>query len=54
MQFAANLKQSFNHCETQDTLMTLGILPTFPNTGYGYIEYDKLDSRLIKKVVQFR
>ena len=34
--------------------MTLGILPTFPNTGYGYIEYDKLDSRLIKKVVQFR
>ncbi len=54
MQFAANLKQSFYHCETQDTLMTLGILPTFPNTGYGYIEYDKLDSRLIKKVVQFR
>lgn len=54
MQFAANLKQSFNYCETQDTLMTLGILPTFPNTGYGYIEYDKLDSRLIKKVVQFR
>ncbi|NHM01070.1 mannose-1-phosphate guanylyltransferase [Flavobacterium difficile] len=54
MQFAANLKQSFNYCETQDTLMTLGILPTFPNTGYGYIEYDKLDSRLIKKVAQFR
>lgn len=54
MQFAANLKQSFNYCEAQDTLMTLGILPTFPNTGYGYIEYDKLDSRLIKKVVQFR
>jgi mannose-1-phosphate guanylyltransferase len=54
MQFAANLKQSFNYCETQDTLMTLGILPTFPNTGYGYIEYDKLDSRLIKTVVQFR
>lgn len=54
MQFAANLKQSFNYCETQDSLMTLGILPTFPNTGYGYIEYDKLDSRLIKKVVQFR
>jgi mannose-1-phosphate guanylyltransferase len=54
MQFAANLKQSFYHCENQDTLMTLGILPTFPNTGYGYIEYDKLDSQLIKKVVQFR
>jgi mannose-1-phosphate guanylyltransferase len=34
--------------------MTLGILPTFPNTGYGYIEFNKLDSRPIKKVVQFR
>ena len=34
--------------------MTLGIKPTFPNTGFGYIEYDKLDSRSIKKVIQFR
>ena len=32
----------------------MGILPTFPNTGYGYIEYDKLDVRPIKQVVQFR
>jgi mannose-1-phosphate guanylyltransferase len=34
--------------------MTLGILPTFANTGYGYIEFDKLDSRPVKKVKQFR
>jgi mannose-1-phosphate guanylyltransferase len=54
VQFIANLQLSFDLCEREDTLMTLGILPTFPNTGYGYIEYDKLDSRPIKKVVQFR
>ncbi len=54
MQFVSNIQRSFDFCETQDNLMTLGILPTFPNTGYGYIEYDKLDSRPVKKVVQFR
>ena len=54
MQFVANLQRSFDLCEREDTLMTLGILPTAPNTGYGYIEFDKLDSRSIKKVVQFR
>lgn len=54
VQFIANLQLSFNFCEREETLMTLGILPTFPNTGYGYIEYDKLDSRPVKKVVQFR
>ena len=54
LQFIANLQRAFDFCEREDTLMTLGILPTFPNTGYGYIEFDKLDSRPIKKVVQFR
>ncbi len=54
VQFVANLQRSFDLCEREETLMTLGILPTFPNTGYGYIEFDKLDSRPIKKVVQFR
>ena len=54
VQFVSNVKQSFDYCEMNDSLMTLGILPTFPNTGYGYIEYDKLDSRVVKKVIQFR
>lgn len=34
--------------------MTLGIQPTFPNTGYGYIEYDNNETTAIKKVNQFR
>ncbi|QYS88383.1 mannose-1-phosphate guanylyltransferase [Flavobacterium davisii] len=54
VQFCANLQHAFDFCERDENLMTLGILPTFPNTGYGYIEYDKLDSRPIKKVKQFR
>jgi mannose-1-phosphate guanylyltransferase len=53
-EFAANIKQSFDFCEQQDALMTLGINPTFPNTGYGYIEFDKNSENDIKKVTQFR
>ncbi|WP_452224092.1 mannose-1-phosphate guanylyltransferase [Lacinutrix chionoecetis] len=52
--FTENVKQAFNFCETNDALMTLGIQPTFPNTGYGYIEYDKSTTNSIKAVKQFR
>lgn len=52
--FIENLKQSFDFCAKENALMTLGIQPTFPNTGYGYIEFDKLDQNPIKRVRQFR
>lgn len=52
--FCDNLKKSFQFCEANNALMTLGITPTFPNTGFGYIEYDKTDKNDIKKVHQFR
>ncbi|WP_460218214.1 mannose-1-phosphate guanylyltransferase [Psychroserpens sp. MEBiC05023] len=52
--FTNDVKQAFDFCVENDTLMTLGIQPTFPNTGYGYIEYDKSSTTSIKKVNQFR
>ena len=52
--FAANLQQCFDFCQKENALMTLGIQPTFPNTGFGYIEFDKSDTNPIKKVNQFR
>ena len=52
--FATNLKQCFDFCASQNALMTLGIQPTFPNTGFGYIEFDKTDGSAIKRVNQFR
>ncbi|RZJ68956.1 mannose-1-phosphate guanylyltransferase [Flavobacterium sp.] len=52
--FVGNLQKCFDYCQANDALMTLGIQPTFPNTGYGYIEYDKSDANEIKKVRQFR
>lgn len=52
--FAKNVQQTFDFCATNDALMTLGIQPTFPNTGYGYIEFDKEATNAIKPVNQFR
>ena len=52
--FVQNLQQCFDFCAAENDLMTLGIQPTFPNTGFGYIEFDKTDSNPIKKVNQFR
>ncbi|MBK8601042.1 MAG: mannose-1-phosphate guanylyltransferase [Flavobacterium sp.] len=52
--FVQNLQQCFDFCSAENALMTLGIQPTFPNTGFGYIEFDKTDSNPIKKVNQFR
>ncbi len=51
--FCDDLQKSFDYCEGKDALMTLGIRPTFPNTGYGYIECAP-SSEAIMKVVQFR
>ncbi|TLP78784.1 mannose-1-phosphate guanylyltransferase [Maribacter sp. ACAM166] len=52
--FANDVTACFKKCETEDVLCTLGIKPSFPNTGFGYVEYDKADAGRIKKVNQFR
>ena len=52
--FSNNVQEAFNFCSTNNALMTLGIQPTFPNTGYGYIEFNKASEKPIKKVKQFR
>ncbi|MGB5420468.1 mannose-1-phosphate guanylyltransferase [Algibacter sp.] len=52
--FSKNVQQAFDFCTENDALMTLGIQPTFPNTGYGYIEFDESNSSSIKTVNQFR
>lgn len=53
-EFSRNLQQCFDFCQKENALMTLGIQPTFPNTGFGYIEFDNSDLNPIKKVNQFR
>ena len=52
--FTQNVQQAFQFCEQNDALMTLGIKPTFPNTGYGYIECGNDSEENISEVIQFR
>ncbi|MEM6686700.1 MAG: mannose-1-phosphate guanylyltransferase, partial [Bacteroidota bacterium] len=50
--FVDNLQASFDKCANENVLMTLGIQPTFANTGYGYINFEKSETA-IKKVNKF-
>jgi len=51
--FKADVLQGFKICHSKDLLMTLGIQPTFPNTGYGYIKYNNDDQSMYKTVEAF-
>ncbi|MUP46610.1 mannose-1-phosphate guanylyltransferase [Gramella sp. BOM4] len=52
-EFLDVLETAFESLENQDRLLTLGVQPDSPNTGYGYIEFDKADKGEIKKVKKF-
>lgn len=51
--FEQDIKHCFSICQEQDILMTLGITPAFPNTGYGYIQYETTSDKAAKPVLQF-
>jgi mannose-1-phosphate guanylyltransferase len=48
------LDLAFVAASSREALMTLGIEPTRPDTGYGYIQYQKNTQSQIFKVLQFR
>ena len=52
--FTEILTEAVKAAETEDKLITLGITPTFPSTGYGYIKFDPKDTGLAKQVVEFK
>lgn len=55
--FANDVTACFEKCEKEEVLCTLGIKPSFPNTGFGYIEFEKNggpERSGLKKVRQFR
>ncbi len=51
-EFLRNIQTSFEACAKDEILMTLGIQPDQPNTGYGYIQYENVNTE-IKKVKNF-
>ncbi len=51
--FIKKIKQALNYTEKYEALVTLGISPTRPDTGYGYIKYEKEQKEGLHKVIQF-
>ena len=52
-EFVLKMNQAFEFTSTNSAIVTLGIQPTRPDTGYGYINYLKSESA-VKKVFQFK
>jgi len=54
-EFNTKMNLAFSYAEKGEALVTLGIQPTRPDTGYGYIEVNHKDgAQAIEKVVQFK
>lgn len=51
--FQENLKQAVQSA-AEGNFTTLGVVPTRPDTGYGYIEYDAHSTEPYKPVIQFK
>src|SRR5688500_4917367 len=51
-EFLDVIKKAADQATTQDKLITLGISPTRPETGYGYIQYHT-DKTFVKRVKTF-
>lgn len=52
-QFINVMEKALAYTASNDALVTLGIKPSRPDTGYGYIQFDDNDSSEIKKVKTF-
>jgi len=51
--FRTVLDRAFDFAEANETLVTIGITPTEPNTGYGYLELgDEADVIAVKRFVE--
>lgn len=51
--FAKTVNQGVDFVSQNEALLTLGIQPTHPNTGYGYIKFSNDHNNGIHKVLQF-
>ncbi|ADQ17707.1 mannose-1-phosphate guanylyltransferase (GDP) [Leadbetterella byssophila DSM 17132] len=51
--FREKISLALKYASSNDVLVTLGIQPTRPDTGYGYIQFDDSDSSDVKKVKTF-
>jgi mannose-1-phosphate guanylyltransferase len=52
--FRSILNKAFETCEQNDIIVTLGITPTRPDTGYGYLQLGSTQQNGLRKVEEFK
>lgn len=52
-QFVSDIKESLDVVAREEIILTLGIKPTRPDTGYGYIKFERNTGSRISKVQRF-
>lgn len=52
--FTRTLAEAVRAAQTQDKLVTVGIAPTYPATGYGYIRFEHSGDAAAKQVTEFK
>ena len=52
--FLTNMTEGMKGVDDIGDIMTLGITPQYPATGYGYIEVDKIEKNTPSRVLSFR
>ena len=52
--FIQDVETAVNHAASTGDLVVFGIKPTYPETGYGYIEVDASGGESVQKVLAFR
>lgn len=52
-EFRKRINVALDYSAENDVLVTLGIKPTRPDTGYGYIQFDDSEAQEVKKVRTF-
>jgi mannose-1-phosphate guanylyltransferase len=52
-EFSRILQRAIEVAEAEDKMLTIGIKPTFPSTGYGYINYEKMSDKDVFEVNRF-
>lgn len=51
--FTSNLRQALEHTATHNDIVTLGISPDRPHTGYGYIQFEEEGNNGVYPVARF-
>lgn len=51
--FVNDIKTAFSAAAEENILVTLGIKPRTPNTGFGYIQHEKSEEKQLQKVQKF-